>query len=98
MWWIREFREGGFIPCNTAQLIGKCALKNAFFFAKKKQKQKYFICVKKLLVTAVVVSKKAKGTCLIGEKLQPKSHSNLFLGKCNRYSLCFFSSLKPRLP
>ena len=78
MWWIREFQEGQFIPCNTAQLSAKCPSKNAcYFFGKRKQNRKSFTCVQRLLVIAVVVYKKAKFTCLIGEKLQLKSHSNL---------------------
>ena len=39
MWWIRDFQEGEFIPCNTAQLIAKCP-PNAFCFLVKESKNK----------------------------------------------------------
>ena len=77
MWWIRECQEGQFIPCNTAVNCEMPFQKCLLFFGERKQKQKSFPCVKKLLVIAVVVFKKAKCTCFIGEKLQPKSHRNL---------------------
>ena len=80
MWWIRDFQEGEFIPCNTAQLIAKCP-PNAFCFLVKESKNKNILLVLKnfwWLLKAIVAFKKATGTCLIGEKLQPKTHSNLF--------------------
>ena len=78
MWWIREFEEGKFIPCNTAQLISKCPSKNACYILVKEHKNKnLLLALKKLLLIAVVVFKKAKCTCLICEKLQPKCQWNL---------------------
>ena len=47
MWWIREFQEGQFLPCNTAQLIAKCPSKNACYFLVKESKNENLLLVLK---------------------------------------------------
>ena len=81
MWWIRECQEGQFIPCNTAQLIAKGPSKNVCYFLVKESKNKNLFLVLKNLVIAVVVFKKAKCTCFIGEKLQPKKSLKFLVRK-----------------
>ena len=47
MWWIKEFEEEQFIPCNTAQLVSKCPSKNACYFLVKESKNKNLLLVLK---------------------------------------------------
>ena len=83
MWWIRDFQEGEFIPCNTAQLIAKCP-PNAFCFLVKESKNKNILLVLKnfwWLLKAIVAFKKATGTCLIGKKIAAKDSFKFVLRK-----------------
>ena len=47
MWWIREFQEGQFLPCNTAQLIATWPSKNACYFLVKESKNENLLLVLK---------------------------------------------------